>query len=91
MSQLLTTIPGIGPVAALALATAVHPPRFTSGRAFAAFLGLTPKDHSSGGKQRLGGIIRAGDERLRELLVLGATSVLSHAVRSRGRAARAGG
>jgi transposase len=84
VSQLLTTIPGIGPVAALALTTAVDPARFSSGRAFAAFLGLTPKDHSSGGKRRLGGISRAGDERLRELLVLGATSVLSHAVRSKG-------
>jgi transposase IS116/IS110/IS902 family protein len=51
--------------------------------AFAAYLGLTPKDHSSGGKQRLGGISRAGDERLRELLVLGAMSVLSHAVRGK--------
>jgi transposase len=66
------------------MATSVDPARFTSRRAFAAFLGLTPKDHSSGGKQRLGGISRAGDERLRELLVLGATSVLSHAVRSKG-------
>ena len=84
VSQLLVTIPGIGPVAALAMATSVDPARFTSGRAFAAFLGLTPKDHSSGGKRRLGGISRAGDERLRELLVLGATSVLSHAVRSKG-------
>ena len=84
VSRLLTTIPGIGPVAALALTTAVDPARFSSGRAFAAFLGLTPKDHSSGGKQRLGGISRAGDERLRELLVLGATSVLSHAVRGKG-------
>jgi transposase len=84
VGQLLVTIPGIGPVAALAMATSVDPARFTSGRAFAAFLGLTPKDHSSGGKQRLGGISRAGDERLRELLVLGATSVLSHAVRSKG-------
>lgn len=82
VSQLLTTIPGVGPVAALTFAITVDPARFTSGRAFAAFLGLTPKDHSSGGKQRLGGISR--DERLRELLVLGATSVLSHAVRGKG-------
>jgi transposase len=84
VSQLLTTIPGVGPVAALTFVTTVDPARFTSGRAFAAFLGLTPKDHSSGGKQRLGGISRAGDERLRELLVLGATSVLAHAVRGKG-------
>ena len=84
MSQLLTTIPGVGPIVALTFATTIDPARFISGRALAAFIGLTPKDHSSGGKQLLGGISRAGDERLRELLVLGATSVLSHAVRSKG-------
>lgn len=83
LSQLLTTIPGIGPIAASTFATAIDPKQFKSGRAFAAYLGLTPKDHSSGGKQRLGGISRAGDERLRELLVLGAMSVLSHAVRGK--------
>ena len=66
------------------MATSVDPARFASGRGCAAFLGLTPRDHSSGGKQRLGGISRAGDERLRELLVLGATSVLGHAVRRKG-------
>jgi transposase len=80
ISQLLTTIPGVGPIAANTFATTIDPTPFTSGRAFAAYLGLTPKDHSSGGKQRLGGISRSGDERLRELLVLGAMSVLSHAV-----------
>jgi transposase len=47
VSQLLTSIPGIGPVAALAFATAVDIARFTSGRAFAAFLGMTPKDHGA--------------------------------------------
>lgn len=83
LSRLLTTIPGIGPIAAGTFATTIDPAQFKSGRAFAAYLGLTPKDHSSGGKQRLGGISRAGDERLRELLVLGAMSVLSHAVRGK--------
>jgi transposase len=83
ISQLLTTIPGIGSVAASTFATTIDPKQFPSGRTFAAYLGLTPKDHSSGGKQRLGGISRAGDERLRELLVLGAMSVLSHVVRGK--------
>ena len=83
ISQLLTTIPGVGPIAANTFATTIDPTPFTSGRAFAAYLGLTPKDHSSGGKQRLGGISRSGDEPLRELLVLGAMSVLSHAVRGK--------
>ena len=50
ISQLLTTIPGIGPVVACTLATTIEPTQFKSGRTFAAYLGLTPKDHSSGGK-----------------------------------------
>jgi transposase len=50
--------------------------QFKSGRHFAAWIGLTPKDKSTGGKQRLGGISREGNERLRQLLVLGATSVI---------------
>jgi hypothetical protein len=45
-------------------------------RHFAAWLGLTPKEHSTDGRQRLGGISRAGNERLRQLLVLGATAVI---------------
>ena len=49
------------------------PHAFRSGRLFAAWLGLTPKDHSTAGKTRLGKITRAGDERLRQLLVVGAT------------------
>ena len=48
-------------------------------RHLASWLGLTPRDHSTGGKQRLGGISRAGNERLRQLLVLGATAVIRHA------------
>ena len=52
-----------------------------SGRQFAAWIGLTPKDHSTAGKVRLGGITRAGDEGLRSALVVGATTVIQHAQR----------
>ena len=83
VSRLLATIPGIGPVGALSLALKVDPARFKSGRHLAAWIGLTPQQRSSGGKQRLGGISRAGDERLRQLLVLGATAVIRHAVPGR--------
>lgn len=73
----LTAIPGIGPVTASLLAMKVpDPTAFRSGRDFAAWLGLTPKDHSTAGKQRSGGITRAGDENLRSLLVVGATAVI---------------
>ncbi len=77
MSQLLEGIPGIGPITALNLALRTDARQFKSARHFAAWLGLTPKDHSSGGKQRLGAITRAGDERLRRLLVVGATAVVA--------------
>ncbi len=79
VSQLLAEVPGIGPITALSLALTVDPGRFTSGRHFAAWLGLVPKEHSTGGRQRLGGISRAGNERLRQLLVLGATAVIQYA------------
>jgi transposase len=81
ISQLLATIPGIGPIIALTLAIEVEPAAFQSGRHLAAWLGLTPKEHSTGGKQRMGGISRAGHERLRTLLVSGATAVIRHATR----------
>ena len=77
-SQRLAGVPGIGPIGALSLVLCVDATQFQSGRHFAAWLGLTPRDHSSGGKQRLGGISRAGNERLRQLLVLGATAVIQH-------------
>ena len=77
VSQLLATMPGIGPITALTVAIDVDPAAFESGRHFAAWLGLTPKEHSTGGKQRMGGISRAGNERLRSLFVLGATSVIN--------------
>jgi transposase len=76
ISQLLATIPGVGPIIALTLALEVDPAAFQSGRHLAAWIGLTPKEHSTGGKQRMGGISRAGHERLRQLLVTGATSVI---------------
>jgi transposase len=77
MSRRLAQVPGIGPVTAAALVMkAPDPHAFRSGRLFAAWLGLTPKDHSTGGKLRLGKITRAGDEILRSLLVVGATSVV---------------
>ena len=79
VSRLLAEIPGIGPIGALTLALRVDPAQFASGRHFSAWLGLTPREHSSGGKQRIGGISRAGDDRLRQLLVLGATAVIQHA------------
>ena len=61
------------------------PRAFASGRHFAAWLGLTPKDHSTAGKTRLGKITRAGDEVLRRLLVAGATAVIQQVRRGRGR------
>jgi transposase len=81
VSQLLATIPGVGPIIGLTLAVEVDPAAFQSGRHLAAWIGLTPKEHSTGGKQRMGGISRAGNERLRRLLVTGATSVIRFATR----------
>jgi len=83
-SQRLAQIPGIGPIGASMLVMKTPAPEiFRSGRHFAAWLGLTPKDHSTAGKTRLGGITRAGDEALRSVMVAGSTSVL-HRVRQRG-------
>jgi len=76
LSRLLAEVPGIGPISALTLAMTVDARQFRSGRHFAAWLGLTPKQKSTGGKPRLGGISRQGNERLRQLLVLGATAVI---------------
>jgi transposase len=58
-----------------------EPELFRSGRQFAAWIGLTPKDHSTAGKVRLGVITRAGDEGLRSVLVVGATAVIQQARR----------
>jgi len=73
----LATIPGIGPIIASALAAAVPDPGvFASGRHFAAWLGLVPRQNSTGGKSRLGRVSKQGDANLRRLLVVGAQSVL---------------
>jgi len=76
VSRLLAEIPGVGPVGALSLVLTVDAKQFRSGRHFAAWLGLTPKEHSTAGRQRLGGISRQGNERRRQLLVVGATAVV---------------
>ena len=79
-SQRLATIPGVGLISATALAASVPDPKlFRSGREFAAFLGLAPRQNSSGGKERLGRISKMGDRYLRKLLVVGATSVIRRA------------
>src|SRR6266702_3985115 len=79
-SQRLATIPGIGPITASAIAAAVPDATlFRSVRQVAAWLGLTPRAHSSGGKQRLGGISKQGDGHIRRLLVIGATAVIRFA------------
>jgi len=76
-SRRLATIPGIGIITATALSASVTDPSiFRSGRAFAAFLGLVPRQNSSGGKDRRGRISKMGDRYLRKLLVVGATSVI---------------
>jgi transposase len=79
-SQRLETIPGIGVIGATAIAATVPDPTvFKSGREFAAWVGLVPRQNSSGGKARLGSISKQGDRYLRRLLVVGATSVIRHA------------
>lgn len=87
-SRRLAQIPGVGPViASLLTMKTPDPTAFRSGRQFAAWIGLTPKDHSTAGKTRLGVITRAGDETLRSLLVVGATAVIWQARRGKGRSA----
>jgi transposase len=85
----LAQIPSVGPIIATTLVMKTPDPHaFRSGRHFAAWLGLTPKDHSTAGKTRLGKITRAGDEDLRRLLVIGATAVIQQARRGRGQHSR---
>ena len=82
-SQRLDKIPGVGAIGAtLLIMKTPEPERFRSGRQFSAWIGLTPRDHSTAGKVKLGGITRAGDESLRCVLVTGATAVVQHALRS---------
>ena len=79
-SQRLETIPGVGIITATVLSASIPDPSiFKSGRQFAAFLGLAPRQSSSGGKERLGRISKMGDGYLRRLLVVGATSVVRRA------------
>ena len=80
IARRLATIPGVGTICATAFAASVTDPhRFRSGRQFAAWLGLTPLQHSSGGKERLGRISKMGNKYLRRLLVLGMTSLVRRA------------
>src|ERR1700722_4361975 len=81
VSTRLATISGIGRVIALTLATEIEPSAFEHGRHLAAWVGLTPKEHFTGGKQRMGKISRAGNERLRALFVSGATSIINAAMK----------
>jgi len=82
MSRRLAEIPGIGPLAATALVATVPDPRaFASARNFAAWIGLVPKQNSSGGKERLGGITRQGNRYLRSMLTVGALAVIRYAER----------
>src|ERR1035437_2873850 len=84
-SRRLAKILGVGPIGAVLLKMKTPEPELIrSGRQFAAWIGLTPKDHSTAGKVRLGVITRAGDEGLRSVLVVGATAVIQH-VRRGGR------
>jgi transposase len=78
MSRLLEKVPGIGKIIASVITASVPDPSvFKSGRDFAAWLGLTPRQNSSGGKQTLGAITKQGNRYIRKLLVLGATSLLN--------------
>jgi transposase len=77
VSRRLATIPGVGPITASALSASIaNPHDFTSARQFAAWLGLVPRQHSTGGKDRLGSISKRGNPYLRRLLITGAQSVL---------------
>lgn len=80
VSKLLATVPGVGIMGASAIAATVSDPNlFRSGREFAAWLGMTPRQNSSGGKERLGRTSKRGDKYIRCLLVAGAVAVLRHA------------
>ena len=79
-SKRLDAIPGVGPVLATALVASIADPKaFRSGRNFSAWIGLVPKQHSSGGKDRLGSISKQGDRYLRSLFMAGALAVIRYA------------
>ena len=82
LGKRLMEIPGVGPLLASAfVATVADPGSFKTGRDLAAWIGLVPRQNSSGGKERLGGISRAGNRYLRQMLVVGAMAVIRHAER----------
>jgi transposase len=84
VSRRIATIPGVGLIGSTMLSMKAPPPEtFRSGRDFAAWLGLTPKDHSTGGRMRHGGITKAGDSALRSVLIVGATALLRHVRKGR--------
>ena len=77
VARRLMTVPGIGPLIATAIAVLAPPPEtFRKARDFAAWLGLVPRQHSTGGKQRLGSTTKMGERSLRRLLIIGANSVI---------------
>jgi transposase len=79
-SKRLDEIPGVGPALATALVASVADPKaFRSGRDFSAWIGLVPKQHSSGGKDKLGSISKQGDRYLRSLFTAGALAVIRYA------------
>ena len=85
LARRIATVPGVGLLGATALAaTVTDPTQFCSGRQFAAWLGLTPLQNSSGGKQRLGKISKMGDQYIRRLLILGMTSLVRRNLRDPG-------
>ena len=78
----LATIPGVGPITAAAITTFAPPMEtFSKGRDFAAWVGLTPRQHSSGGKERLGRTSKMGQRDIRRLLIIGAVAVVRWAAR----------
>lgn len=84
-AQRLSAIPGIGPITALTLATLAPPTdMFRKGRDFAAWVGLTPRQHSTGGKTRLGKTSKMGQKDIRRLLIIGAMAVIQAAGRTGG-------
>ena len=86
LSRRIASIPGVGPIGSTMLAIKAPPAEnFKSARQFAAWLGLTPKDHSTSGRTRLGGITKAGDPAIRSVLIVGATALLRHIRKGRTR------
>lgn len=77
-TRLMQTMPGVGPMSAIAISAFCPPAKnFRTGRDFAAWLGLVPRQHSTGGKERLGRITKMGQKDVRRLLIIGAMSVIN--------------